>query len=323
MRVLVTGASGFLGSHLCRSMAAAGHEVRALCRSTSDVTGLGGLPLELVAGDVTDRSSVRRAVAGRDWVVHAAAKIQYWTRDRDEQRTVNIEGARIVAQVCREAKVRRLVHVSSVAAVGIPVDPSRPADEGFAFNLQGARLPYHVSKWLAEQAVGAEVRRGLDAVIVNPASIFGPHRDGYRGAEMMRKVRRHNVIPYFTGGICVVHVDDVVAGIHAALERGVAGERYILGGENVSYRSLAERAAASMGLSRRFVPVPPAVTALAALLLQPYAVMRARMPRMTFAAHYCASRSHYYDSSRARAAFGYSPRGYGAILAECLRVGAV
>jgi len=322
MRVLITGASGFLGSHLCGSMVAAGHDVRVLRRATSSPAALAGLDLEVVIGDVTDPDSVRRAVSGCDSVVHAAANIQYWGGGQEEQDRVNVGGTRAVARACREKGVRRLVHVSSVAAIGIPADPAHPADEGFTFNLHDAGLPYHLSKWQAERTVLEEVERGLDAVIVNPASIFGPHVSGYRGGDMMRKVRRTAIVPYFTGGICAVHVRDVVAGIHAALERGGTGQRYILGGENLTYRSLAERAAAAMGLSRRFVPLPPLVTGLVALTLEPVAVLRNRAPRVGFATHFCASRSHYYDSSRARSALGYSPRSFGDILDECLRLNA-
>jgi dihydroflavonol-4-reductase len=166
-----------------------------------------------------------------------------------------------------------------------------------------------------------EVARGLDAVIVNPASIFGPHGTQYRGAEMMRKVRQTQVLPYFTGGLCAVHVQDVVQGTLAVLERGMSGQRYILGGENLTYRALAARTAGVMNLRRRFVPVPPIITGLAAMLLEPWGHLRNRRPRITYAVHYCASRYHFYDSSKARKALGYAPRDFMAILHECLRLG--
>lgn len=322
MRVLVTGGTGFLGSRLCRRLVAQGHRVRVLCRPTSDMRILEELPVERVLGDVTDRESVERAVRDQEVVFHAAADISYWGRDGERQMRVNAEGTRHVAQACRKECVRRLVHVSSVAAIGIPTVPAQPATEDFPFNLEGAGLTYHLSKRRAEEEVTAEVRRGLDAVVVNPASIFGPYGSFYRGAEMMRKVRGSPVVPCFTGGLCAVHVDDVIDGILAALQRGDRGERYILGGENVTFRALVERTARMLGLRRGVVPVPPLVTGLAAAILEPWGRWRGRRPRVTYAIHYCASRYHFYDSSKARKVLGYSPRGFDAILAECLGVGA-
>jgi dihydroflavonol-4-reductase len=141
----------------------------------------------------------------------------------------------------------------------------------------------------------------------------------YRGAEMVEKIRHRGIVPYFRGGFCAVHVEDVVDGIEAALEQGRPGERYILGGENLSYRSLAQMAAAAMNLQRHFVPVPPLVTGLAAMLMEPLGRLINRRPWFTTAVHYCTSRFMYYDSSKARAALGYAPRSFGAILDECIR----
>jgi dihydroflavonol-4-reductase len=319
MKVLITGASGFLGAHLCRRMAAEGHSLRILCRPTSDLSNLKGLPFDQVTGDVTDPEAVRRAVQGCEAVIHAAAVLSYWGRDAARQASVNVEGTRHVAQACRTGGVKRLVHISSVAAVGIPEDPRQPANEEFRFNLEHSGLNYHLSKRRAEEAVLAEVTRGLDAVIVNPATVFGPHGRMYRGLEMIEKVRQRRIVPYFTGGICVVHVEDVVEGVLAALDRGETGQRYILGGENVTYRGVVERAAEAMHLRRRFVAIPRVVTYLAASLLEPLGRLRNRRPAITYTTHYGASRYHFYDSSKARQALGYASRNFDAILEDCLR----
>jgi dihydroflavonol-4-reductase len=301
-------------------MVKAGHDVRILCRASSKTDALDGLHVERVAGDITDNKIVGQAVDDRQWVVHAAADISYWGPNETRQRAVNVEGTRHIASACRTQGVQRLVHVSSVAAIGIPTDPNRPANEEFAFNLEHSGLAYHVSKWQAEQEVAAQVQRGLSATVVNPASVFGPYGAGYRGGDMMRKVLRgHCIVPYFTGGICAVHVQDVVAGIMVALERGQTGQRYILGGENLTYRALAERAAVRMHLRRRFVPLPPAVTGLAAMILEPIGRLRHRRPQVTFATHYLANRFHFYDSGKARTALGYQPRDFDSILDEYVR----
>jgi dihydroflavonol-4-reductase len=211
-----------------------------------------------------------------------------------------------------------LVHVSSVAAIGIP-ENRQPADERFAFNLDASGLTYHLSKRRAEQEVLAGVAQGLDAVIVNPSSLFGPYRGGYRGAEMIWKIRRPWLVPYFVGGLCVVHVDDVVEGTIAALQRGRTGERYILGGENLTFRAAVERAATAMRLRRVPVPVPPPLTTFLAAVSDPWSRWRNRKPRFTHMISYCSQRCMFYDSSKARRELGYSPRDFEIILHECLR----
>jgi dihydroflavonol-4-reductase len=317
MKVLITGATGFLGSHLCRRMVTQGHQIRILCRPTSSLDKLGGLPLEKAIGDVTDAESVYRATQSCDWVIHAAAH----RRDAvpgEELIQINAKGTRHVAQAAREAGVQRLVHVSSVAAVGISADPAYPADEEFQFNLEQSGLAYQISKRRAEEELFAEVSRGLDAVIVNPSWVFGRHGMEYRGGEMIAKVRRSSVVPYLIGGFCPAHVEDVVGGIVAAFERGKTGQRYILGGENVSFRAALERSARAMGLRRRFVPAPRWAVGLAAVVLEPWDRLRGRRPRMTRAAWRYVSCFQYFDSSKARRALGYAPRDFDAIVADWL-----
>jgi dihydroflavonol-4-reductase len=319
MKVLITGATGFLGSHLCQRMVLEGYQVRALCRPTSSLSRLAKLPLEKCIGDVTDIKTVEDAVRGSDYVIHAAASMDYWRGDEDRQMKVNAEGTRNVAVAAREAGVTRLLHVSSVAAVGLPVDPQRPANEDFHFNLEDSGLTYHISKRRAEDNVLTEVTRGLDAVIVNPASIQGRNRT----AGLLQSVRRRPVVPCFSGGNCIVDVKDVVEGIVAALQRGEKGRRYILGGENLTFRMLSEKAARAMNLKRRFVTIPPVITSLCATILEPWGRMRNRPPKMTYMIHYCANRFQYFDSGKARRSLGYAPRDVDAILAEYLQDGAV
>jgi dihydroflavonol-4-reductase len=319
MRVLITGATGFLGARLTQRMLADGHQVRALCRPASDLAKLAAIPLERALGDVTDFESVRRAVRGREWVVHAAADVNEFSRSPARQWKVNVEGSRNVARACREEGVARLLHVSSVAAIGIPPSPDQPANEEFPFNLEHTRLSYHLSKRQAEKEVLAEAGRRLDVVVVNPASMFGANGSRYRCGEIIWKVRRSAIVPYLIGGGCVVHVDDVLDGLLAALARGAAGERYILGGENISYRAMAETAAQAMHLRRRFVPLPPLVTGAAALVFEAWSRVRSRPPRISRAGHFLASRHLFYDSSKARKALGYSPRDFRAIVDDYLR----
>ena len=320
MRVLVTGASGFLGSHICGHLLAVGHEVTAFHRSQSRLAHIEDFAISRIEGDLADADGLRKAVAGHDAVIHAAADIRYEAPDAQAQYGVNAAGTGNVARACRLERVRRLVYVSSVAAIGIPDDPARPADETFPFNLEGSPLVYHLSKKRGEEAVLREVQDGLDAVIVNPASIFGPHGPGYRGGEMIRKIAHTKVVPFFRGGICAVHVDDVVSGIVSVLGRGVSGERYILGGENIGYREIARRSLAAHRISRVLVPVPAAVTWVMPVLTR-WLPHRTTPARFTAALHYLANRFQFYSSAKARAQLGYSPRGFDDIVEECLHSG--
>jgi dihydroflavonol-4-reductase len=319
MKILITGATGFLGGHLCRQFVHEGHQVTAFKRANSDTTELKGWDLSYAIGDVTDAESLNHAVKGQDVVVHAAAHLAYWRYLRDVQTKVNVEGTRNVVAACRQQGVKRLVLVSSIAAIGIPPSPHLPANETFAFNLQQSGLNYHLSKWQAEAEVLKQANATLDVAIVNPGSIFGLFGNRFRGSEMLAKVRRSQVVPYFLGGINIVHVDDVVEGISLVVKQGRSGDRYILGGENLTYRQIAEIAAASLGLKRIFIPVPPVVTGLAAAILEPIAAFTKKRPRLTYDIHYCASRFHFYDSSKAKKELGYNPRGFKAIVEEYLQ----
>lgn len=317
MNALVTGATGFLGSHLCRRLVKDGFNVTALCRPTSNTDGLADLPITIKPGDVTDLASVEAAVRGNEFVFHAAAHGIYWGRHKNVQNEINIQGTKNVVTACQATDVRRLVYVSSITAIGIP-DDEHPAGEDFPFNLERSSLNYHISKKRAEEIVLDAVRNGLDAVIVNPSNIWGPHGKRYRVAEHVEKVRNRRVIPYFTGGICIVHVDDVVDGIIAALHRGKTGERYILGGDNLPLKKIAELAARSQDLKARFVPLPNAVTWLAAVVLESVALISGRRPHVTFVTHQLASRFQYYDSSKARRELDFNARNFETILAECV-----
>jgi dihydroflavonol-4-reductase len=318
MNALVTGATGFLGSHLCRRLLKDGFDVTALCRPTSRTYALDGLPVTKKIGDVTDRASVDEAVIGNDYVFHAAAHGTYWGRHRKIQNLVNIEGTRNVVEACVDSGVKRLVFVSSITAIGLPPEPEKPANEEFPFNLESSSLNYHISKKRAEEIVLAAIAKGLETVIVNPANIWGPHGERFRVADHVEKVIGKRTIPYFKGGICVVHVDDVVDGIMAAFKNGRAGERYILGGQNLTLRAIAELAVRRLDQKASFVPVPNAVTWAAAALFESVALATGRRPRITYVTHQLASRFQYYDSEKAKRELGFNPRNFDAILDECI-----
>ena len=318
MKVLVTGATGFLGIHLCRELVSAGWLVTAMHRAASDVSQIQAMGVCCAEADLGNPEGLRRAVAGHDAVIHAAADIRYWSPNPEQTRLTNVAGTANVARACRLEKVGRMLYVSSAAAIGIPGDARQPADENFPFNLKGTAFQYHISKKQGEEAVLNEVSAGLDAVIVNPTSIFGPHGSSYRGGEMIRKVTSGRWAPYFRGGISTVHVADVVNGTLAALEQGRRGTRYILGGENISYFDIAGRTLDALHLRRPRIPVPGLLAGTLARTMSAVSSFTKRRPRFSLTTHYLSSRHQYYCSDRARSELGYQPRDFNAILAEFL-----
>jgi dihydroflavonol-4-reductase len=246
MHILVTGASGFIGSHLCRALVTQGHEVVALHRPTSLLAGLEGLPIRRVIGDMLDPGSLVPAFENIEVVFHTAAPM----RPEADGRTAieaHVLGTRHVLLAARRARVRRLIHTSSVAAFGVPdVPASTPAedapllDERHTWNYIPERWPYAYAKHASEQEVLRAVEAGLDAVIVNPSAVFGPG-DWYRSRRsLVAYLARGAFVPLIPGGLNVVHIRDVTAGHLAALERGRSGERYILGGENLTLGRLLQ-----------------------------------------------------------------------------------
>lgn len=316
-RVLVTGATGFIGSHLCRALLGGGARVTALRRQRSSRHALEGLAVEEAEGDVTDAAALAAAVAGHDAVIHAAALTGLREPDPAAQERVNVGGTAAVAAACLRHGAR-LVHVSSVAAIGIPEGP-HPADESFGFNVPPGRFPYHHSKHRAEGAVREALARGLDAVIVNPAWVLGRFGDSYRGRELLGRVRGRRLVPCFRGGVCVVHVDDVVDGILRALAHGKTGERYILGGENLTWRTLLGTVARELGAAPLLLTLPPAVTWPLAALGEGLGTLAGRRAPLTREMHQYVQRFHYYDSGRAARDLGFEARPWARIVADYRR----
>jgi dihydroflavonol-4-reductase len=248
-------------------------------------------------------------------VVHAAADLNYQKQNRDRQAQVNVEGTRHVARACRAEGLRRFLHVSSVAAIGISPDPQRPANEKFPFNLRHSGLTYYVSKQRAEEEVLSEVERGLDACIVNPATLCGPAHTGYRILPAFERTLNHWVIPYSSGGLCGVHVADVVQGILLALQRGRTGERYILGGENVSFRQIGEIVCRQLLGTRILVPVPATVAAGLGKVRNRFRSIFGLDAVPVYDRHLCYQ---FYDSTKAGLELGYQARPFRAIVEEML-----
>jgi dihydroflavonol-4-reductase len=264
MKALVTGGTGFVGSHIVRALSAAGHQARVLHRASSKLDALQGAPFESAIGDILDEESLRAACAGCDWVFHVAAVADYWRADKAKMFEANVEGTRRVLRAAKAAGVQRVVFTSSAAAIGPRAD-GQPADESVPFNLAPERFPYGYSKVQAEAAVAEAVKAGQDVVIVNPVIVMGPgDLNMISGSYIVQIKQMGALVPVTPGGISVIDARDVARMHLAAAERGRTGERYILGTANYTHRDWYGMIADTVGSRRPFLPLPGFVLPAAA-----------------------------------------------------------
>jgi dihydroflavonol-4-reductase len=248
MHAFVTGGTGFIGGAVVRHLLKAGHTVQALVRPASDARQLDGLPVERVTGDLSDRESLRRGMAGCDWFFHIAALYSYWGHPWEDFYQANVLGTRNVLEFAREADVKRIVYTSSIAALGINQDGS-PADENTPSSLEDRIGPYQRSKFLAEQVASDFARQGLPVVIVNPSTPVGAgdHKPTPTG-QIIVDYLNGRMFGYVDTGLNIIDVDDVAAGHLLAAERGQVGERYILGNKNLTLKQLLDLLSEVSGL---------------------------------------------------------------------------
>ena len=256
MRAFVTGGTGFIGANVVRALLARGLKVRALVRPGADLRNLEGLDIELAQGDVRDASSVRRAMEGCELVFHVAALYSFWVRPRSLIYEVNVDGTRNVLQAALELGAERVVYTSSVAALGLRED-GRPADEDTPVDPKVIVGDYKKSKYLAQQVALAYAKKGLPVVIVNPTFPVGPYDiKPTPTGQVIRDFLDRRMPAYLETGMNVVAAADVAEGHLLAAERGRPGEKYILGGENLTMRELLETLAEITGLPAPKVRLP-------------------------------------------------------------------
>lgn len=304
MRVLVTGGTGFVGSQLVTALVERGDSVRVLRRASSSLVVLEGLPVEHVVGDILDPSAAARAVEGCDWVFHVAGLSSYWRARREEIYRVNVEGTRIVIDACLRAGVRRVVHTSSVGAIGIPPEGT-VGDEDTAFDRTSAAFAYADSKRLAEGEVRKAVERGLPAVIVNPGVVIGPGDHYLISGSIVVEISRRRLPAVPPGGICTADVEAVIQGHIAAARYGRVGDRYILGGENLTYQQIAATVAEIAGkpTPRRTIPrqALPLLGAFVGIVNR----VSSRPPAVSGEQIRLSARNVFFDSGKAVRELGY------------------
>ena len=309
MTVLVTGASGFVGSAVLRHLVAAGEEVRALVRPESPRGNLQGVECEPVEGDLTDPASLARAVAGCSAVFHVAADYRLWVADPSVMYRANVDGTRNLLRAAAEAGVRRIVYTSSVAAVGY-APGGGVADETTTAEIGDMIGHYKRSKFLAEREVmRLASEEGVPVVTVNPAAPFGP-RDikPTPTGRIVVEFARGRMPAYVDTGLNVVHVDDVAAGHLLAWRQGKIGERYILGGDNMTLRDILGVVAAHTGRRAPRIRLPRAPLYPVAWVAETASRMTRREPMVTVEALRMAKKRIYFSSDRAKAELGYAPR---------------
>jgi dihydroflavonol-4-reductase len=261
-RTLVTGATGFIGSHVVRALLRRGDDVRVTVRRTSGLEGLEGLDVESVRADVTDRRAVRRALDGVERVFHVAGTTNLRLPAAEAYR-INADGTRVVLEECLRAGVERAVHVSSVAAVG-PASPGGAVDERHVHRGGRTGIPYVDSKREAEAQALRVAARGLPVVIACPAHVLGRGDHHRSSTDVVRRFMLRRIPAFTDGAINVVDVEDVAAGLLLAEERGAPGERYLLGNRNYTWERLFEDLARLSGIDPPPVKLPvPVALALA------------------------------------------------------------
>lgn len=305
MKALVTGATGFVGAAVARALLGAQWQVRVLARRGSDRRNLRGLDVEVAEGDLNDLQSLQRAALSCAALFHVAADYRLGARDPAQLYLTNVEGTRNVLNAAQRAGVQRMVYTSSVATIGIPADGT-PGDERSANSLKNMIGHYKRSKYLAEEVVREAAQSGISVVIVSPSTPVGPGDvKPTPTGQLVLDAAAGRMPAYVDTGLNIVHVDDVAAGHLLAYERGKAGERYILGGEDMSLREILELIA---GLERRSPPrvrLPYGVVLPIAYLAEGFARLSGRSGRITLEGVRMSRKKMFFSSAKAARELGY------------------
>jgi dihydroflavonol-4-reductase len=306
VKVFITGATGFVGSHVAQELSRQGADLRILIRSTSKLENLAGLAAETVTGDLLQVDALRSAVSGCDVVMHVAADYRLWVTDPEKMHATNVVGTRELLRIAREEGVRRVVYTSSVATIGCFSD-GRLADEATPVSLANMIGHYKRSKYLAEQEAVAAARDGQQVIILNPTTPIGsgdikPTPTGRIVVDFLNR----KFPAYMDTGLNLVDVNEVARTHVHALEGGRSGERYILGGENLTLKQLLDKMSAITGLPSPTMRVPHSVAMAFAVWDQTVTGrLRGREPRATVEAVRMGKKKMFVSSAKAERELGF------------------
>jgi dihydroflavonol-4-reductase len=306
MRTFVTGGTGFVGSAVIRKLLAEGHEVRTLVRHGTNTRQLDGLNVERISGDLSDTAALREGMTGCEWVFHVAALYAYWGYSWDEFFQSNVEGTRRLMEAAQRSGLKRIVYTSSIATLGIPRDGA-PGDEQTPVTLDDMIGYYKRSKFLAEEIVREFFQQGLPVVTVNPAAPVGvgDHKPTQTG-KMILDFITGKMPAYVDTGLTIVDVDNVAEGHLLAMEKGKIGERYILGGENLSLKQVLDILAEVSGRPEVKIQIPRTVALAWAYVDTGLARLNPRhIPAATPDAVRVSSKREYFSSAKAIRELGY------------------
>jgi len=307
LKAFVTGATGFVGSHVARLLAGQGADLRLLVRAASRQENLEGLNAELITGDLSDPASLRKGMEGCEAVFHLAADYRLWVRDPQPMYAANVDGTTAVIEAAQAAGVRRTVYCSSVATLGFGYD-RKPVNENTPVNVASMIGHYKRSKYLAERKAVELAAKGAEVVIVNPSTPIGeqdikPTPTG----RIVLDFLLGNFPAYMETGMNLVDVHDVARGHLLAFEKGRRGERYILGGENLTLKQILDILGELTGLPSPSMKVPHAVAMAFAAFDQTFnGYLRNREPRATIDEVRMGKKFMWVDSAKAERELGYT-----------------
>ncbi|SFJ97682.1 hopanoid-associated sugar epimerase [Methylocapsa palsarum] len=310
-KVLVTGASGFVGSAVALALVRSGYNVRALLRQTSARTNLEGLDLELVEGDMRDPEAVARAMSGVRILFHVAADYRLWAREPGEIMATNLDGTRTLMQAALAERVERVIYTSSVATIACSSN-GHPADETTPLARSLAIGEYKQSKIAAEEIVKTMIARdSLPAIIVHPSTPIGPRdQKPTPTGRIIVEAARGNVPGFVDTGLNLVHVDDVALGHLAALNRGIPGQQYILGGQDVPLSGLLCDIARLCGRPAPWLRFPRPLVYPLAYAAEAMARFTRREPFVTVDGLRMSKHRMFFSSAKAERDLGYKARPY-------------
>ncbi|MGE0709892.1 MAG: NAD-dependent epimerase/dehydratase family protein [Planctomycetota bacterium] len=316
MEVLVTGASGFLGRHLVRALREAGHQPRALVRSESYSLERSGA--KLVQGDVLDPASLQRACEGVDAVAHLAGKVEHGRGEPTELYQVHIEGTRNVLRAAAAAKVSRVLHLSSSGTIAVSTEP-KVHDEQAPYALEAARgWPYYLSKIYAERlALEVHARGEVPVVVLNPSLLLGPEDERLTGSQVLLRFLQRELAALPPGGVNFLDVRDCATACVAALERGRPGERYLLGGPNMTFEAFFVMLSKVSGVRAPGLTASRRAGGVAARLLGGLEAVGG-LEGDESTSYELANHFWYLDASKARRELGFAPRNPEATLRDAV-----